>query len=101
MTASETVEQRAEATAPVSRRRLTIGICINVIAIAFEVIAVATAMPVAARELDGLAWYAWSFSVFVIGMLFATVVGGRLADRIGPAKPLLVGVAIFAVGLVL
>lgn len=86
--------------APVSQRRLVIGICMTIVAIAFESIAVATAMPVAARELDGLAWYAWSFSVFVIGMLFATVVGGRLADRIGPAKPLLVGVAIFAVGLV-
>src|SRR3954454_10240546 len=77
-----------------------IGVCTTVVAIAFESIAVATAMPVAARELDGLDWYAWSFSLFVIGMLFATVVGGRLADRIGPAKPLLAGVAVFAVGLV-
>src|ERR687893_3244635 len=101
MTASETVEQRAEATAPVSRRRLTIGICINVIAIAFEVIAVATAMPVAARELNGLSYYAWSFSLFVIGMLFATVVAGRLADRMGPARPLVIGMIIFVVGLLL
>ena len=84
MTTSETVEPRAEAAASVSQRRLTIGICINVVAIAFEAIAVATAMPVAARELDGLAYYAWSFSLFVIGMLFATVVAGRLSDRIGP-----------------
>ena len=86
--------------APVSQRRLMVGVCLTVVAIAFEAIAVATAMPVAARELDGLDYYAWSFSVFVIGMLFATVVGGRLGDRIGPAKPLLAGVAIFAVGLV-
>ena len=33
-------------------------------------------------------------------MLFATVVAGRLSDRIGPAKPLFVGMAIFAAGLV-
>lgn len=101
-TSEQGVEPPAAATdtAPVSQRRLVIGICMTIVAIAFESIAVATAMPVAARELDGLAWYAWSFSVFVIGMLFATVVGGRLADRIGPAKPLLVGVAVFAVGLV-
>src|SRR3712207_5115777 len=58
-------------------------------------------MPVAARELDGLAYYAWSFSAFLIGMLFATVVAGRLADRIGPAKPLLVGMLIFVGGLLL
>lgn len=84
----------------VSRRALTIGLCLVVVAIAFESIAVATAMPVAARALNGLDWYAWSFSLFVIGMLFATVVGGRLADRIGPAKPMLIGIGIFAVGLV-
>lgn len=85
---------------PVSRRALAIGICTTVVAIAFESIAVATAMPVAARDLDGLDYYAWAFSAFVIGMLFATVVAGRLSDRIGPGKPLFVGMAIFAVGLV-
>ncbi|HYI56348.1 MAG TPA: MFS transporter, partial [Microlunatus sp.] len=86
--------------APVSRRALAIGICTTVVAIAFESIAVATAMPVAARDLNGFEYYAWAFSAFVIGMLFATVVAGRLSDRIGPAKPLFVGMAIFAVGLV-
>ena len=69
-------------------------------AIAFEAIAVATAMPIAAQDLNGLPYYAWSFSLFLIGMLFATVVAGRLCDRIGPAKPLLVGLVIFAAGLV-
>ena len=101
MTASQTVEQRTPASAPVSQRRLTVGICINVAAIAFEVIAVATAMPVAARELNGLSYYAWSFSLFVIGMLFATVVAGRVSDRMGPAAPLVVGLVIFVAGLLL
>jgi MFS family permease len=67
-----------------SQRALTIGLCAIVVAIAFEAISVATAMPVAARELDGLSYYAWAFSLFLIGMLFATVVCGRLSDRIGP-----------------
>ena len=101
MSVSETVERELAVAAPVSQRRLTIGICINIVAIAFETIAVATVMPVAARDLDGLAYYAWSFSAFLIGMLFATVVAGRLSDRIGPAKPLLVGMAIFVGGLLL
>lgn len=96
-----TAEQRSAAASSVSQRRLTIGICINVVAVAFEVVAVATAMPVAARELDGLTYYAWSFSLFVIGMLFATVIAGRLGDRIGPARPMLVGMGIFVVGLLL
>ena len=85
--------------APVSQRRLVAGVCLTIVAIAFESIAVATAMPVAARDLNGFAYYAWSFSIFVIGMLFATVVGGRLADRIGPARPLLAGLVVFALGL--
>ena len=55
---------------PVSRRALAVGICTVVVAIAFESIAVATAMPVAARDLNGLDYYAWAFSTFVIGMLF-------------------------------
>ena len=69
-------ESAAPTVAPpaVSKRRLTIGLCANVVAIAFESIAVATAMPVAARDLDGLPYYAWSFSLFLIGMLFSTVV---------------------------
>jgi MFS family permease len=85
----------------VSRRGLAIGLCTAVVAIAFEAIAVATAMPEAARRLDGLDLYAWAFSLFSIGMLFATVASGRIADRLGPARPMVVGMVIFAVGLVI
>ena len=99
MTIDRPATPRAAATW-VSLRNLTVGLCMTVVAIAFEAIAVATAMPVAARELDGVAYYAWLFSLFVIGMLFSTVVTGRLSDRIGPARPLLVGLVIFAAGLV-
>ncbi len=99
MTAFQT-DREIAAPPAVSQRRLTIGLCINIVAIAFETIAVATAMPVAARDLDGLPYYAWSFSLFLIGMLFSTVVAGRVADRIGPVKPLLVGLLIFLLGLV-
>lgn len=100
VTSSPEAEVPAPQTPVVSQRRLVVGVCTTVVAIAFESIAVATAMPVAAEELDGLSSYAWAFSLFLIGSLFATVVGGRLADRIGPAKPLISGLAIFAVGLV-
>lgn len=102
MTRSDT-EPRAAAPpdAGVSQRRLVIGICVTVVAIAFESIAVATAMPIAAQDLNGLPYYAWSFSLFLIGMLVATVLAGRLSDRIGPAKPLIVGLIVFAGGLVM
>jgi MFS family permease len=101
MTALATDVPTRDAPASPSRRRLTIGLCVNVVAIAFESIAVATAMPVAAKALDGLSYYSWSFSLFLVGMLFSTVLAGRLSDRIGPAKPLLAGLAVFAAGLIL
>ncbi|HYP45178.1 MAG TPA: MFS transporter [Propionibacteriaceae bacterium] len=84
----------------ISRRALTIGMCTAVVAIAFESIAVATALPAAASELNGLRYYAWAFSTLQVGTLLATVATGRLADRIGPARPMLVGMAVFCVGLV-
>ncbi|HEX5560804.1 MAG TPA: MFS transporter [Nocardioidaceae bacterium] len=82
------------------RRALTVGLCTAVVAVAFEAISVATAMPAAARELDGLDLYAWAFSLFLIGQLFATVAAGRVADRIGPARPMAGGLVLFAAGLV-
>ena len=96
LTAAETTPK----TVPVSTRGLTIGLCATIVGVAFETIAVATAMPIAAQSLGGLGYYAWSFSLFLIAMLFSTVLAGRLSDRYGPAKPLMVGLAVFIVGLV-
>ena len=79
---------------------MVVGLCMAVTAIAFESISVATAMPAAARELDGLGLYAWAFSLFLIGQLFATVAAGRLCDRLGPARPMTGGLALFSAGLV-
>src|SRR4051812_2844294 len=99
---SAATEDRSAVAAPVGARRrsLTIGLCTAVVAVAFEAISVATAMPAAARELDGVDLYAWAFSLFLIGQLFATVAAGRLCDRIGAARPMAGGILVFAVGLV-
>lgn len=101
MSAETTGTDQEDGAPAVSRSALAIGLCTVIVAVAFEAIAVATAMPVAARELNGLSYYAWAFSLFLIGMLLGTVVAGRVCDRIGPVKPLLVGVALFAAGLVI
>ncbi len=84
---------------PARRGALTLGLFTAVAAVAFESIAVATAMPAAARALEGFDLYAWAFSLFLIGQLFATVAGGRVCDRIGPARPMAAALALFAVGL--
>lgn len=81
--------------------RLVIGIFATVFLVAFEAMAVAAAMPIAAAELDGLGLYAWSFTGFLVASLVAMVAAGEVADRVGPRRPLFGGVAIFISGLVL
>ncbi|MGW3322589.1 MFS transporter [Streptomyces virginiae] len=82
-------------------RTLSIGIISVVFLIAFEATAVGTAMPVAARELDGIGLYAFAFSAYFTTSLFGMVLAGQWADRQGPLRPLTVGIAAFASGLVI
>ncbi|WP_406861195.1 MFS transporter [Streptomyces sp. HUAS MG47] len=82
-------------------RALSIGIVSVVLLIAFEATAVGTAMPVAARELDGVALYAFAFSSYFTTSLFGMVLAGQWSDRSGPLAPLAVGMASFAAGLLL
>ncbi|MGV9778950.1 MFS transporter [Streptosporangium sp. NPDC003464] len=82
-------------------RALTVGMVALIVLVAFEALAVATAMPVVGRELDGLALYALAFSGSLAAAMVATVLGGRWADLRGPVAPLWAGVGAFAVGLVI
>ncbi|MEV0531395.1 MFS transporter [Kitasatospora sp. NPDC050463] len=81
-------------------RPLTLGIVSVVLLLAFEATAVNTAMPVAARQLDGLQLYAFAFSGYFTTTLFALVVSGQWCDRRGPLQPLFTGIAVFGAGLV-
>ncbi|QIK71316.1 MFS transporter [Propioniciclava coleopterorum] len=83
-----------------SRRGLTLGLLVCVTAVAFEGMAVVTAMPAAAADLGDQELYAWAFSAVMIPQLFAIAAAGRVADRTGPVRPLLVGLGLFAVGVV-
>lgn len=79
-------------------RTLTTGIVAVITVTAFEASAVVTAMPVAARELDALTWYAWTFTAFVAASLYAMVVAGQVADRVGPVRPLVLGLVALGAG---
>jgi MFS family permease len=80
-------------------RSLVLGVVGVVVALAFEAIAVATAMPVAARELDGLRSYGLAFSIFLTTSLLGMVAAGEVSDRRGPVLPFVAGSAVFAIGL--
>ncbi len=82
-----------------TRWRTTTGVVALVSLVAFEAMAVATAMPIAARELSGLGLYAWSFTGFLVTSLFSTAVAGQICDQRGPRLPFAAGVGLFAVGL--
>jgi len=78
---------------------LVLGIFSTVFLIAFEALAVATALPIVAADLDGLGLYAWSFTALLLTSLVATVLAGEYNDRRGPRTPLLAGTAVFVAGL--
>src|SRR5215212_760973 len=67
-----------------AHRRTTAGLLMLVTFIAFEAMAVGTAMPTAVAELDGLAWYGWPFSAFLVASVVGMVIGGDAADRGSP-----------------
>ncbi|MEU8433976.1 MFS transporter [Streptomyces sp. NPDC029216] len=81
-------------------RTLSVGIISVIFMIAFEATAVGTAMPVVARELDGVGLYAFAFSAYFTTSLFSMVLAGQWSDRQGPLRPLAVGIGAFAAGLV-
>ncbi|MER5706750.1 MFS transporter [Streptomyces sp. NPDC042898] len=82
-------------------RALSIGIVSVVLLIAFEATAVGTAMPVAARELNGVSVYAFAFSAYFTTSLFGMVLAGQWSDRSGPLASLTAGISAFAAGLLL
>ncbi|MFF0849497.1 MFS transporter [Streptomyces sp. NPDC003388] len=97
---SDAVEKDGAGVLSRDYRALSVGIVSVVLLIAFEATAVGTAMPVAARELDGLALYAFAFSGYFTTSLFGMVFAGQWSDRSGPLGALTTGIAAFAAGLV-
>lgn len=81
-------------------RLSTLGVLIIITIVAFEAMAVATALPTAARSLHGLAYYGWAFTGFLVSSVVGMVAAGWYSDRNGPRWPVLVGVTLFLAGLV-
>jgi MFS family permease len=97
---SATVERQETSPFTADYRLLSAGVFAVIVCIAFEFMAVATALPVAARELGGLSLFPWALTGFLGAALFANGVAGELCDRIGPRTPLAFGGGAFAAGLV-
>ncbi len=80
---------------------MTFGLVLTITLVAFEALAIATIMPLVGRHLGDLRLYGWVFSAFMLASLVGIVQAGALSDR-GPLRlPMLVGVGLFALGLVI
>ncbi len=82
-----------------ARRELTLGLVLTITLVAAEALAVTAAMPIVARDLGGLELYGLVFTAFMVGSLIGIVVAGELIDRRGIVFPFVVGLVLFAVGL--
>ncbi|WP_155852876.1 MFS transporter [Arthrobacter sp. H14] len=80
-------------------RPLTIGLLAIITCAAFEAMAVATAMPLVAKDLGGLTSYGLAFSLFLTGSLLGTVIAGSWTDIKGPRPALIVGLSLMVGGL--
>jgi MFS family permease len=82
-------------------RALTIGMVALITLVAFESLAVTTAMPTVAQALDGLYLYALAFGGPLASGVVAMVVSGTWSDLKGPTRPLWHGTGWFLAGLII
>jgi MFS family permease len=79
-------------------RLVTVAMLALVTMIAFEAMAISTAMPVVAEELQAVRSYGLAFSIMLTAELLGTVVSGLWSDRRGAVPVLVVGQLLFAAG---
>ncbi len=80
-------------------RALTIGLILLLGSNAFEIIGSATAMPAVLDDVGGVGAYGWAIAAPLVAAVLAAPFGGRLADRWGTLRPLVLTLVLFAVGL--
>ena len=105
MSAAQAARAPASSTSPggvwaPERRVLTVGLVLAVTLVAFEALAIATILPVVSRHLGDLRLYGWVFSAFMLSSLVGIAAAGTMADRMPLGRPMLAGLALFALGLV-
>jgi MFS family permease len=79
-------------------RLVTVAILSLITIVAFEAMAITTAMPVVAQDLDAVRSYGLAFSVMLTAELLGIVLSGVWSDRSGPMPSLVIGQALLAAG---
>lgn len=81
------------------RRAVVVGVLGLMTCIAFESLAVTTALPVVAADLAAVRWYSLAFAATITTGIVGMTLGGSWADRRGVAEPLAVGGVLFLTGI--
>lgn len=79
-------------------RLVTVALLALVTIIAFEAMAISTAMPSVARDLDAVRSYGLAFSVMLTASMLGIVLAGVWSDLRGPLPSLFVGQVLMAAG---
>ncbi len=79
-------------------RLVTVTLIALVTIIAFEAMAISTAMPSVAKELDAVRSYGLAFSVMLTASMLGIVLAGVWSDRSGPLPSLFAGQVLMAAG---
>jgi MFS family permease len=91
--------EKADVVFAPGRRLLTTGLVLTITFVGFEALAVATVLPDVRRDLGVVALYGWVFSAFMLGSLIGIVLAGSHADAAGPARPFVLALTLFCIGL--
>ncbi len=80
-------------------RALTIGLILLLGSNAFEIVGSATAMPAVLDDVGGVGAYGWAVAAPLVAAVLAAPFGGRMADRWGTLRPLVITLLLFSAGL--
>ncbi|MCM3270167.1 MFS transporter [Paenibacillus elgii] len=80
-------------------RALTIGIILAVTTVAFEGLAITTIAPDLAQHLNGISFYGWIFSAFLLTQILGTMVIGQQIGKIGVYRSFSLSIVIFVAGI--
>lgn len=81
-----------------AHRLITLALVSLVTIVAFEAMAISTAMPAVARDLDAIGSYGLAFSFMFTAELLGIVLAGVWSDRHGPLPSLFAGQLLMALG---
>ena len=82
---------------PSNQRAAMGGISLAVMLLAVDQTVVVTALPTISRELDGMRWYSWIRTAYLVASAIALLIFGRLGDRSGRREISVVAIGWFTV----